>query len=172
MRLSLAHRSARSAIGKVRVRALRGAAALRSRNSTAPCRFASTEADCRDGYETQIPYPLPLPRLHGLVTSTRNVRVREIREAMTTSIWKDLMIHALRSAIESRARLAPKTRVDFNCAGDDPESVEGYIRETHAEGDEIYRLIIYRAERRPIETVSVTQGSRDIPAFLNRRIRN
>jgi len=30
-------------------------------------------------------------------------------------------------------------------------------------------LIIYRAERRPIEIV-VTQGSRDIPAFLNRRI--
>jgi len=33
-------------------------------------------------------------------------------------------------------------------------------------------LIIYRAERRPIEIVAVTQGSRDIPAFLNRRIRN
>ena len=32
-------------------------------------------------------------------------------------------------------------------------------------------LIIYRAERRPIETVAVIQGSRDIPAFLNRRIR-
>ena len=32
-------------------------------------------------------------------------------------------------------------------------------------------LIIYRAERRPIEIVAVTQGSRDIPAFLNRRIR-
>jgi len=31
-------------------------------------------------------------------------------------------------------------------------------------------LIIYRAERRPIEIVAVTQGSRDIPAFLNRRI--
>ena len=29
-------------------------------------------------------------------------------------------------------------------------------------------LIIYRAERRPIEIVAVTQGSRDIPAFLNR----
>ena len=33
-------------------------------------------------------------------------------------------------------------------------------------------LIIYRAERRPIEIVAVTQGSRDIPSFLNRRIRN
>jgi plasmid stabilization system protein ParE len=33
-------------------------------------------------------------------------------------------------------------------------------------------LIIYRAERRPVEIVAVTQGSRDIPAFLNRRIRN
>lgn len=32
-------------------------------------------------------------------------------------------------------------------------------------------LIIYRAECRPIEIVAVTQGSRDIPAFLNRRIR-
>ena len=32
-------------------------------------------------------------------------------------------------------------------------------------------LIIYRAERRPIEIVAVTQGSRDIPAFLTRRIR-
>ncbi len=31
-------------------------------------------------------------------------------------------------------------------------------------------LIIYRAERRPIEIVAVTQGSRDIPAFLHRRI--
>jgi plasmid stabilization system protein ParE len=31
-------------------------------------------------------------------------------------------------------------------------------------------LIIYRAERRPIEIVAVTQGSRDIPAFLSRRI--
>ena len=32
-------------------------------------------------------------------------------------------------------------------------------------------LIIYRVERQPIEIVAVTQGSRDIPAFLNRRIR-
>jgi plasmid stabilization system protein ParE len=32
-------------------------------------------------------------------------------------------------------------------------------------------LIIYRAERRPVEIVAVTQGSRDIPAFLSRRIR-
>jgi antitoxin ParD1/3/4/toxin ParE1/3/4 len=32
-------------------------------------------------------------------------------------------------------------------------------------------LIIYRADRRPIEIVSVTQGSRDIPAFLSRRVR-
>lgn len=33
-------------------------------------------------------------------------------------------------------------------------------------------LIIYRAERSPIEIVAVTQGSRDIPAFLSRRIRH
>ncbi len=32
-------------------------------------------------------------------------------------------------------------------------------------------VIIYRAERRPIEIAAVTQGSRDIPAFLSRRIR-
>ena len=32
-------------------------------------------------------------------------------------------------------------------------------------------LIIYRADRRPIEIVAVTQGSRDIPGFLRRRIR-
>jgi plasmid stabilization system protein ParE len=31
-------------------------------------------------------------------------------------------------------------------------------------------LIIYRAERRPVEIVAVTQGSRDIPSFLRRRI--
>lgn len=31
-------------------------------------------------------------------------------------------------------------------------------------------LIIYRAERHPIEIVAVTQGSRDIPAFLSRRV--
>jgi plasmid stabilization system protein ParE len=31
-------------------------------------------------------------------------------------------------------------------------------------------LIIYRADRQPIEIVAVTQGSRDIPAFLSRRI--
>jgi plasmid stabilization system protein ParE len=31
-------------------------------------------------------------------------------------------------------------------------------------------LIIYRAERSPIEIVAVTQGSRDIPAFLRPRI--
>jgi plasmid stabilization system protein ParE len=31
-------------------------------------------------------------------------------------------------------------------------------------------LIIYRAEHRPIEIVAVTQGSRDIPAFLCRRL--
>jgi plasmid stabilization system protein ParE len=30
-------------------------------------------------------------------------------------------------------------------------------------------LIIYRASRRPIEIVAVTQGSRDIPAFLRWR---
>ena len=33
-------------------------------------------------------------------------------------------------------------------------------------------LVIYRAERQPIEIVAVTQGSRDIPAFLRRRIRH
>ncbi len=32
-------------------------------------------------------------------------------------------------------------------------------------------LVIYRAERSPIEIVAVTQGSRDIPAFLSRRMR-
>ncbi len=31
-------------------------------------------------------------------------------------------------------------------------------------------IILYRAERRPIEIVAVTQGSRDIPAFLWRRV--
>lgn len=30
--------------------------------------------------------------------------------------------------------------------------------------------VIYRAERRPVEIVAVTQGSRDIPAFLHRRM--
>ncbi len=30
-------------------------------------------------------------------------------------------------------------------------------------------MIIYRASRRPIEIVAVTQGSRDIPAFLRSR---
>ena len=33
-------------------------------------------------------------------------------------------------------------------------------------------LIIYRVEGHPIEIVAVTQGSRDIPAFLRRRIRH
>jgi plasmid stabilization system protein ParE len=32
-------------------------------------------------------------------------------------------------------------------------------------------LIIYRAEHRPVEIVAVTQGSRDIPAFLRPRLR-
>ena len=32
-------------------------------------------------------------------------------------------------------------------------------------------LIIYRAERNPIEIVAVTQGARDIPAFLSRRMK-
>ena len=32
-------------------------------------------------------------------------------------------------------------------------------------------LIIYRADRQAIEIVAVTQGSRDIPAFLRRRLR-
>jgi plasmid stabilization system protein ParE len=31
-------------------------------------------------------------------------------------------------------------------------------------------VIIYRADRIPIEIVAVTQGSRDIPAFLWRRV--
>ena len=30
-------------------------------------------------------------------------------------------------------------------------------------------LVIYWAQRNPIEIVAVTQGSRDIPGFLNRR---
>ena len=30
--------------------------------------------------------------------------------------------------------------------------------------------VIYRAEQRPVEIVAVTQGSRDIPAFLQRRM--
>jgi plasmid stabilization system protein ParE len=33
-------------------------------------------------------------------------------------------------------------------------------------------LLIHRAQRPPIEIVAVTQGSRDIPAFLSRRIRH
>jgi antitoxin ParD1/3/4/toxin ParE1/3/4 len=33
-------------------------------------------------------------------------------------------------------------------------------------------LAIYRAQSRPIEIVAVTQGSRDIPSFLRRRIRH
>ena len=32
-------------------------------------------------------------------------------------------------------------------------------------------LIIYRAEQRPVEIAAVTQGSRDIPAFLRPRLR-
>ena len=32
-------------------------------------------------------------------------------------------------------------------------------------------LVIYRAGRSPIEIVAVTQGSRDIPTFLGRRVR-
>jgi plasmid stabilization system protein ParE len=32
-------------------------------------------------------------------------------------------------------------------------------------------LIIYRAEPNPVEIVAVTQGSRDIPAFLHGRMR-
>jgi plasmid stabilization system protein ParE len=32
-------------------------------------------------------------------------------------------------------------------------------------------LVIYRAERLPVEIVAVTQGYRDIPALLRRRIR-
>ena len=32
-------------------------------------------------------------------------------------------------------------------------------------------LVIYRSKRSPIEIVAVTQGSRDIPGFLNRRMR-
>lgn len=31
-------------------------------------------------------------------------------------------------------------------------------------------LIIYRAERQPVQIVAVTQGSRDIPSFLRRRM--
>lgn len=31
-------------------------------------------------------------------------------------------------------------------------------------------VVIYRAERRLVEIVAVTQGSRDIPAFLHRRM--
>jgi len=31
-------------------------------------------------------------------------------------------------------------------------------------------LIIYRADRQPVEIVAVTQGSRDIPAFLRRKL--
>jgi plasmid stabilization system protein ParE len=31
-------------------------------------------------------------------------------------------------------------------------------------------LIIYRAERGPVEIVAVTRGSRDIPAFLRQRV--
>lgn len=31
-------------------------------------------------------------------------------------------------------------------------------------------LIVYRADRHPIEIVAVTEGSRNIPAFLSRRI--
>ena len=31
-------------------------------------------------------------------------------------------------------------------------------------------LIIYRSDRQPVEIVAVTQGSRDIPSFLRRRL--
>ena len=32
-------------------------------------------------------------------------------------------------------------------------------------------VVIYRAERSPVEIVAVTQGSRDIPSFLSSRMR-
>jgi plasmid stabilization system protein ParE len=58
--------------------------------------------------------------------------------------------------------------------------VSGYVLGKDAEFDlgEIWdyiaedNIVIYCAERRPIEIVAVTQGSRDIPAFLRRRTRN
>jgi len=33
-------------------------------------------------------------------------------------------------------------------------------------------LIVYRAQSQAIEIVAITQGSRDIPAFMSRRIRH
>ena len=52
--------------------------------------------------------------------------------------------------------------------GKDAEFDLGEISDYIAEDN----IVIYRAERRPIEIVAVTQGSRDIPAFLRRRTRN
>jgi plasmid stabilization system protein ParE len=32
-------------------------------------------------------------------------------------------------------------------------------------------MVIYRGDRHPVEIVAITQGSRDIPSFLKRRLR-
>lgn len=77
--------------------------------------------------------------------------------------------------IDAADRWVEKLFVAFEILGQNPGI--GHRREDLTSHSVLFwpvgaYLVIYRAESRPIEIVAVTQGSRDVPAFLNRRTRS
>jgi plasmid stabilization system protein ParE len=85
----------------------------------------------------------------------------------------DIWEYIARDSIEAADRWVGKL---FDVRGTFADSRMGHKREDLTQYPVLFwpvgsYLIIYRAERQPIEIVAVTQGSRDIPAFLRLRMR-
>ena len=88
---------------------------------------------------------------------------------MRTSIWTIFWAYIAADNIDGADRWIEKLFAAVEALGQTPGM--GHRREDLTSCPVLFwpvgaYLVIYRAERRPIEIVAVTQGSRDIPAFL------
>jgi plasmid stabilization system protein ParE len=85
----------------------------------------------------------------------------------------DIWAYIARDNIDAADRWIDKLFEAFEALGQSPGM--GHTREDLTPHAVLFwpvgaYLIIYRVTRRPIEIVAVTQGSRDVPAFLHRRM--
>lgn len=85
----------------------------------------------------------------------------------------DIWDHIARDSIDAADRWVGKLFNAFDALSQTPGM--GHKREDLTPYQVLFwpvgaYLIIYRAGRQPVEIVAVTQGSRDVPAFLRRRI--
>ena len=87
---------------------------------------------------------------------------------------EDIWEYIAKGSIEAADRWIAKLFDAFDALGRMPDM--GHIREDWTHHSVRFwpvgaYLILYRADRRPIQIIAVTQGSRDIPSFLRRRVR-